>query len=796
LVEVRITQMGDELSEKGGQDFAVWRDTWIINGESLMDIRTILKKVTIAVATIGLVACGGGGGGGGSTTTTVPTAPSDPSTATYSVGGTVTYLSGSQGSLLLQNNSGDDLTVSNGDQTFTFATKLADGASYRVTAESFTVNGSTTGWVCKVTDGASGVISGADVTSVAVTCGRDVKLNDFGAYVTDQGVVTLLYQAEDSDGSPVSGLTIDDFVVEEDGSAISATESFKDIVPNTDLSYEIKTVLMIDISASIDATELTQVRNAAKGLVVDATGNSLLLPNQQVAVWVFDSNVTRIQDFTNDHTLLQTKIDSITQAGRADPFSTNLYGAAVTGVNQWTDQFSANAVKQGFLVLITDGDDTSGSSTLTNATAARGDKSVYTVAVGTAISQDGQAALLELGNAGYLTAATFDLLATKLQEAAQDLADKVNSFYYLHYATPSRSGTHTVDLSVNNNVYTGPGYSLSGEFTAYSSFGVSAEVVLNDTRLNVAPNDTLAVKARVLWDNASSYDYLWSTIPSAATVTENATDDANAVLSGGASAGTDTLTVSTSDNFTNTISVNVPVQVTEVSLSAPTRILAPSESVVLTASSTSVTPQFYWSATGSCYLSSTSGATVTLYAPSTDTTCTVRVYDASGSSQQYITDFVVGTPGATNITVATNTGGVYYESASAYDFESGVMPSGITMSGHADWVIDTTTGANGTAVSAKAGVITDSQQSRMTITVSGATTVSFWYKVDSEAVYDDFFFYVDGTPVLEKAGNIAWTSYTYTLPDTGVHTLTFEYEKDSVYSSGADTAWVDEIVLQ
>lgn len=764
-----------------------------------MSIRT-LTIATVATAAIALSACGGGGGGGDTTDTNTNTSTG----TTYSVGGTITYLAGTQGTVLLKNNDGDDLTVNSGAETFTFTTEQANGTAYQVTGESYTVNSSTVGWDCKVTSGGSGTISGADVTDVAVTCGRDIQLNSVGAYITDEGVVTLLYQSLDSDGNAVPGLSEDAFLVQQDDAPISATESYKAIVPNTDIRYEIKTVLMIDISASIDAnqptpetSELAQVRNAAKALVVDGSGSSQLLPNQQVAVWVFaGGDAMQIQGFTDDHTLLASQIDGITQAGQSNLSSTNLYGAVVTGVSQWTDQFSANAIKQGFLVLITDGDDTSGSSTLSAATTARGDKQVYTVAVGTEISQDGQAELEQIGNAGYLTAATFDVLSTKLQEAAQDLANQVNSFYYLHYATPSRSGTHTVDLSVVNNVYTGPGYSLSGQFSADGVTGVDPEVVLNDTRFNVAPDGTLTVSARVLWDSSSAYNYSWGTGGSAATVLEN-TDDSTAVLTGGATAGTDTLTVSTSDYFTNTISVSVPVQVTEVSVSSPSRILALGEAVELTASSTlSGTPNFYWSESGSCSLSSTVGATVTLTAASFDTTCTISVYDMAGSGQSYRTDFVVGAPGTTDISVTENGGGTYFESSSSYSFEDGSMPSGISMSGDADWVIDTTTGANGTSVSAKSGAITDYEESKMTLTVSGGTSVSFWYKVDSESGYDDFYFYVDGELVLSRSGSVGWTEYTYTLPDTDVHTLTFEYDKDGSVSTGADTAWVDEISIQ
>ena len=79
---------------------------------------------------------------------------------TYSVGGNVTGLSGT---VVLQDNGGDDLSVcTNGP--FTFATRLADGSVYGVTVKS-----NPTGQSCTVSNG-SGTVSGANVTSVTVAC--------------------------------------------------------------------------------------------------------------------------------------------------------------------------------------------------------------------------------------------------------------------------------------------------------------------------------------------------------------------------------------------------------------------------------------------------------------------------------------------------------------------------------------------------------------------------------------------------------------------------------------------------
>ncbi len=84
----------------------------------------------------------------------------DNSTPTYTVGGSVSGLSGT---LLLHNNGGDDLSLT-ANGAFTFATALADNAAYSVTVAS-----QPNGQSCIVTNG-TGKIAGANVSNVAVTC--------------------------------------------------------------------------------------------------------------------------------------------------------------------------------------------------------------------------------------------------------------------------------------------------------------------------------------------------------------------------------------------------------------------------------------------------------------------------------------------------------------------------------------------------------------------------------------------------------------------------------------------------
>ena len=82
------------------------------------------------------------------------------SSATHTVGGTVSGLSGTA---VLQDNAGDDLSVT-ANGSFTFATALATGAAYTVTVKT-----SPAGQSCTVANG-TGTIGSANITNVAITC--------------------------------------------------------------------------------------------------------------------------------------------------------------------------------------------------------------------------------------------------------------------------------------------------------------------------------------------------------------------------------------------------------------------------------------------------------------------------------------------------------------------------------------------------------------------------------------------------------------------------------------------------
>ena len=109
--------------------------------------RKLLVRLSLLILFMLLLsACGDGDGDGGGSNT-------------YSVGGSV---SGLVGTLVLQNNAGDDLTIT-ADGNFTFPTRLASGSAFQVSVSSQPSN-----QTCNVSNG-SGTVSG-NITSVDVAC--------------------------------------------------------------------------------------------------------------------------------------------------------------------------------------------------------------------------------------------------------------------------------------------------------------------------------------------------------------------------------------------------------------------------------------------------------------------------------------------------------------------------------------------------------------------------------------------------------------------------------------------------
>ena len=115
-----------------------------------------------------------------------------------------------------------------------------------------------------------------------------------------------------------------------------------------------------------------------------------------------------------------------------------------------------------------------------------------------------------------------------------------------------------------------------------------------------------------------------------------------------------------------------------------------------------------------------------------------------------------------------------------------------TTGGSAGWTVQAETTRDGVAA-ARSGAIGHGEQSWMQATATGPGTLSFWWRVSSEAGYDYLRFLVDG---VEQSGSISgatsWQLKTITIA-AGSHALRWQYAKDGSVTAGSDCGWVDQV---
>lgn len=115
-------------------------------------------------------------------------------------------------------------------------------------------------------------------------------------------------------------------------------------------------------------------------------------------------------------------------------------------------------------------------------------------------------------------------------------------------------------------------------------------------------------------------------------------------------------------------------------------------------------------------------------------------------------------------------------------------------SGDAVWYGQTTASYDGVDA-ARSGVVGNNQSSYMETTVTGPGTLSYWYKVSSEAGYDKFTCSLNGTVVLTESGTDKdWCQHSIELPDAAECTIRWSYAKDVSLAYGDDCVYIDKMV--
>ena len=659
--------------------------------------------------------------------------------------------------------------------------------------------------------GASGAATDNAVINPGGSSSSDSPITGVQGFSDSHSVVSILFQVFDANDNPVQNLATagtndweDNFTIFENGQPVNV-ESFSEIRPRLDLTVSIPTVVVLDISSSVLDGDLTKMLDSVRDSLIDVSGSvpvSKLLPQQSVALIVFDGQTQVVQNLTKDANVIANAIATIRDINRnlrVDNNSTDLYGAVLTGLELWENSNTTTNVTKGFLVVAADAEDTSNEATEADVIAMREEdnKAIFTIPLpgaGSSLDTLASEAAFALSETGY------DELGASISGAVSDLENTLKALYVFEYLSPLRDGTHnTVTIRYDNGAATLP--TLTGTFSAELFAGTFAFVdIEGDTnvKLNSAPQYVASTKFS---NSASVYEWALdgnNNSPDLSDVTGEQVSLINTT-----NYGQKILVVTDTRGTADPVddrSKGVFVNVTDTEVAAATLELEGGESVVLYASTSAAsTPSFAWQASitsenvtvsGNCSIDvSDAGTEATLsVARGFLGTCYVFVTDAANGNSLYILPVKVGNDG--DVIVLTND-----SAPTVLDFEDGTS-NGVTIAGN--WFIgNAPSGASssiGSAVMQSPSMSNDEVQTASFVVPF--TRLSFDYRVSSESNFDIFTLLVDGVEELVVSGDDGWVNYSKSNFSATEHTVEFRYAKDQDKAVGLDAVFVDNLIIQ
>lgn len=428
---------------------------------------------------------------------------------------------GMSGTLTIGINGVQETITNNG--RFTATTRVEQDTAYTVAVISSSDNLN-----CVVTDGTG--TAAMNVSNIDITCdGTDFSAYNLNALAFQEeapSVLTFAFHLIDRfTGEAVNDITkenITDYLnVLENDSVISPRESFLEVDKLSNYNAEYQTVFVIDVSSSLFSEELLSIKNAIKNVIYNnETEESKLLPNQSVTILTFDSEVDVVIEQSQDPLAIIEQLDAIKIGGN----STNLYGAIKEGVDVWQNEISLDLLSYGSLILFTDGVHNSDNATTTNARNAASGKDLYFIAIGDEADTETLAEFTTSDNIYELE--DFDQLDSVLQTAFAKIKTYEDGLYVMSYATPKRSGNHTLtveaiddypcELAINDSEQLQIDFngslnachdSFNATFSASGFSDIAPILTLNGARTSLVPE--ILWQAKLRWSRETP-SFTWT----------------------------------------------------------------------------------------------------------------------------------------------------------------------------------------------------------------------------------------------------------------------------------------------
>jgi len=270
--------------------------------------------------------------------------------------------------------------------------------------------------------------------------GERVVLTKHHFFTSENEGVNFYIQATDRNKRGIVGLTNEDFSINENGISLMLADSRLEVKSDSDVDLTMRVVILIDNGSSAESN-LDEVKASVNSFI-----DGLVNDRVEIALYTFSLGTQKVIDFTKDREVLKAAVDGIGLGVN----TTDLFGAVVKCASLLQDSYSDNMVKQGVLLVYTDGKENRDNTTITELKDAIKDKRIYTIGyTGGDIDSE---QLQMISSAGFFKARTTMEISEKFDFAKNEIANYADSFYWLKYRSPKvNDKENTVELTINNS---------------------------------------------------------------------------------------------------------------------------------------------------------------------------------------------------------------------------------------------------------------------------------------------------------------------------------------------------------